>query len=99
GSDFRYTNLITLDPLEENAGSWQLGLVASGDPSWGSPRYASTQAEFIFSQIADSLRSKGIRKLAPSIVMWQQPGIDSLPSQECWILQDLGNYYGAPATR
>jgi D-alanyl-D-alanine carboxypeptidase/D-alanyl-D-alanine-endopeptidase (penicillin-binding protein 4) len=31
--------------------------------------------------------------------MWQQPGIDSLPSQEGWILQDLGNYYGAPATR
>lgn len=99
GPDFRYSNLITLDPLEENTGSWQLGMLASGDPSWGSPRYASTQAEFIFSQIAHSLKSKGIRKLAPSLVMWQQPGIDSLASQEGWILQDLGNYYGAPATR
>lgn len=99
GPEFRYQNSIGFQPATPGSDTYQLAVLASGDPSWGSPRFAGTGADFILASIVDSLKARNIRQVDAGLLMLQVPGIDSMVSQDGWIVQDLGNYYGAPATR
>lgn len=67
----------------------------SGDPTFGSWRYASTKPDKIFRNIADSLRKAGIKKVEDSFTIDDHPPFDNQNIPDGWIMQDIGNYYGA----
>lgn len=68
-------------------------LSASGDPTFGSWRWAITTKEAILKKITQSLKKAGFTSL-PGLVMdvsgW---GTQTIPNG--WVWEDIGNYYGA----
>ncbi len=95
GSSYRYTTEFgyagTLQNQQPDGGLYCLG---SGDPSLGSWRYPTTRPDFIFNNLADSIRKAGIRSPGLSMKIIEAP-FDPLPVPGGWIMDDVGNYYGA----
>lgn len=88
---FGYTGNILNDSL---AGS--LFIRGSGDPSFGSSRFNQTNSTKIFNSWVNSLHAKGIKKLSPSFNI-DESQFDPVHMPGGWILDDIGNYYGAGA--
>ncbi len=70
----------------------------SGDPTFGSWRFGSTQPEKIFKALTDSLRKAGITKINDHFAIDDFPHFDEQIIPDGWIMQDIGNYYGAGST-
>ena len=68
---------------------------AHGDPTFGSWRYISTRPEKIFSDLLDSLHKAGIKKLSDNFIIDYRSDFDEQKIPDGWIMQDIGNYYGA----
>lgn len=95
GADFRYRTILGHNSTK--AGellNGSLYLIGSGDPTFGSWRYASTRPARIFKLFADSLRKAGIKKIRDSYFIHDNV-YDFNPIPGGWIWQDIGNYYGA----
>jgi D-alanyl-D-alanine carboxypeptidase/D-alanyl-D-alanine-endopeptidase (penicillin-binding protein 4) len=92
GKDYRYYTEMTY-----TGGStyWR----PSGDPTFGSWRYASTRPDKIFSDLADSLRKAGINKVEDNFYIDDSPAFDDQNIPDGWIMQDIGNYYGAGSSK
>lgn len=88
-TEFGYTGAVRSEKPEGS-----LYCKGEGDPSLGSWRFSETRPERIFSKLADSLKKAGIR--TPGLPM-QVTGVafDPLPVPGGWIMDDVGNYYGA----
>ncbi|MEO7924251.1 MAG: D-alanyl-D-alanine carboxypeptidase/D-alanyl-D-alanine-endopeptidase [Chitinophagaceae bacterium] len=71
----------------------------SGDPTFGSWRYASTRPDKVFRDMADSLRKAGIKKVEDQFTIDDLPHFDDQNIPDGWIMQDIGNYYGAGSSR
>ncbi|MEP7377787.1 MAG: D-alanyl-D-alanine carboxypeptidase/D-alanyl-D-alanine-endopeptidase [Chitinophagaceae bacterium] len=87
GKDFRYYTEMGYG----GAIYWR----PSGDPTFGSWRYASTRPERIFRTLADSLRKAGIKKIDDYFQIDDDLYFDDQAIPDGWIMQDIGNYYGA----
>ena len=69
---------------------------ASGDPSLGSWRYASTKKFAQLGELAGMLDKAGIRKVEGQWVV-DESGYESQAIPGGWPFDDIGNYYGAGA--
>lgn len=92
GQEFQYNTSFGLDPETKT-----LFIRASGDPSFGSIRYATTKPERLVEAIADSFSKNGISNISGWKVLPQSKNADTQLLPDGWIVQDIGNYYGAGA--
>ena len=97
GKDYRYKTEFGYDSkVYEGVLNGNLYVTGSGDPTFGSWRYTSTNEEKIFTDISNAVLKKGIKKINGDILiktlMWQSQAIP-----DGWIWQDIGNYYGTGA--
>lgn len=95
GEDFQYKTRITFSgTIKNNIGTGTLIIYGSGDPSFGSERFAETKVHEIFRQILAGLKKIGIHKLEGNIIVNSSIFTDESINTH-WLDEDIGNYYGA----
>ncbi|GAO44279.1 putative D-alanyl-D-alanine carboxypeptidase [Flavihumibacter petaseus NBRC 106054] len=75
--------------------SGDLVLMPSGDPSFGSWRYAGSRPEVILDSLVAAVKKAGIVRVTGKLRIMHIRWENSIP--DGWIWQDIGNYYGAGA--
>lgn len=94
GKDYKYTTVIGYQYMKGNMAAGILNINSSGDPSFGSSRFAGTKPEMIIGKIVSSIQLKKITPFNTSLKT--NPLFnDAVPGG--WIWEDIGNYYGAAA--
>jgi len=93
GQAFRYTTPVKIHSREAYT---QLIFEGSGDPTLGSKRWTTTQANSIYTRITAVLKKKNISTLHSSIQV-SSNGFTYQPVPDGWVWQDIGNYFGAGA--
>lgn len=88
---FYYTGNIIFDGTLEG----DLLIYASGDPSFGSPRFYKEGVLSIFKGIEKAIRSIGIKCIDGDIILVIPK--NSYPVNGSWTVEDLGNYYAGGA--
>lgn len=94
GNEFRYEtnfyNALSIETPQEN----NLLVIGSGDPSFGSWRYAATKEDHVFTQLTNAIKEKKITGFNGSVII-NDFLIDNegIPNGYNWV--DIGNYYGA----
>lgn len=74
----------------------QVIIEPSGDPSFGSWRFAASAKEKTIRDIADQMELKGLNIISDTVLFANGlAGKKEIPSG--WINEDIGNYYGAAA--
>lgn len=97
GQDFQYQTRIAYDGAIGNGTlKGNLYIVASGDPSLGSWRYAGSKPEEVMEAIHQILNGAGITKIDGNILL-DDHAFPLQPVPRGWVWEDLGNYYGAGA--
>ena len=95
GSSFKYETTIGYSGTITNKKlNGDLVITASGDPSFGSWRYATTKEDVILKKITDAVKQAGIETITGNIIALNQ-GFDLNPIPDNWMWGDMGNYYGA----
>ena len=97
GKDFRYKTQIGYSGVIRNDSLiGDLVIRASGDPTMGSWRYASTKDSNIFYDWSSAISKAGIKKITGFMNFnYRDWPANTIP--DGWIWQDIGNYYGASA--
>lgn len=90
GKDFKYRTDFY---LSGNKASGLLRIKASGDPTFGSWRWPSTKEDVILDQIVKSLDRQSVQRIDEIVLDVSGWDHESIP--DGWIVQDIGNYYGA----
>ncbi|HEV7621016.1 MAG TPA: D-alanyl-D-alanine carboxypeptidase, partial [Flavisolibacter sp.] len=90
-TDIGYSGNIKNGKLNGN-----LYLKGSGDPTLGSWRWKQTTENAVLERIANALKKTGIKEF--NSVVLNNDGWEGELIPDGWIWQDVGNYYGAPAT-
>ena len=101
GKDFRYKTEFwggsTLALAEGNS-RWNvlnnLFIKGYGDPTLGSWRYNSTKEETVADSLAAAFARNNIQELS-NVIYCYQNGFDLVTTSKGWIVEDIGNYYGA----
>lgn len=95
GKDYRYkTELGYRGEIIEDKLNGEVIIKPSGDPTFGSWRWANTSEEFIMKAFVRSVSQYGIKEILGSVVIHKSNwSTQSYP--DGWIIQDVGNYYGA----
>jgi serine-type D-Ala-D-Ala carboxypeptidase/endopeptidase (penicillin-binding protein 4) len=88
-TEFGYTGEINGDTLKGD-----LLLRGTGDPTFGSWRYASTKDSSIFYEWLEALKRSAIKKIGGRID-YNTKRFSAQTIPDGWIWQDIGNYYGA----
>lgn len=97
GPAFRYqTAFGYIGNVLNDSLSGSLFIRGSGDPSFGSSRFNQTKSSEIFNNWMKPLHAKGIKKLSPSFII-DESLFDPVHVPGGWIVDDIGNYYGAGA--
>jgi D-alanyl-D-alanine carboxypeptidase/D-alanyl-D-alanine-endopeptidase (penicillin-binding protein 4) len=86
-----YTGALTNGQLQGN-----LVLKASGDPSLGSWRYASTKNFAQLTELAQMLHQHGINEVKGEWLI-DESDFETQATPGGWTFDDMGNYYGAGA--
>jgi len=97
GRNFRYeTEFGYKGTVQQGNLKGLLYLVADGDPTFGSWRFASTKENVIIKNIQESLRKAGIKNdsLHPTHLVLDISRYSDELYNDGWIWQDLANYYG-----
>jgi D-alanyl-D-alanine carboxypeptidase/D-alanyl-D-alanine-endopeptidase (penicillin-binding protein 4) len=96
GADFRWSTYLLADG-EVRGGVLQgdLVLFGTGDPTLGSGRFPGTARAL--DALADSLRARGVRQVAGSLVA-DGSFFDPRLRAEGWTSDDLRQWYGAPVS-
>ena len=98
GKDYRYKTELGYDgKIEKGRFSGNMYMSCSGDPTFGSWRYAQTSREVILKEMTEAIKKAGIKSFVKSESFF---GIDNRKFEKVnipdgWIWQDIGNYYGA----
>ncbi|MEO6314584.1 MAG: D-alanyl-D-alanine carboxypeptidase/D-alanyl-D-alanine-endopeptidase [Chitinophagaceae bacterium] len=96
GNNYRYATEIGYNTISTAAGTGNFIIKGSGDPSFGSARFAATKPMAICKNIVAALREKKIITLSTSFAIYDTAfGKNIVPGG--WIWEDIGNYYGAAA--
>jgi len=93
GKDYRYTTAIGYKNVKGSAAGY-LFITASGDPSFGSSRFAATKPGAVLTIIVTALKRNKISPVNESIKT-TYPFSFAVPGS--WMWEDIGNYYGAAA--
>lgn len=98
GKDYRYkTEFAFVGQIEGEALKGNIIVKGSGDPTFGSWRWQNTSEEKTIERVIDGFIRKGIKGINGSIQLYNGDwGSQKIP--DGWIVQDIGNYYGAGAT-
>ncbi|WP_187263530.1 D-alanyl-D-alanine carboxypeptidase/D-alanyl-D-alanine endopeptidase [Pontibacter beigongshangensis] len=94
GKNFRYETTFAIRKGKEIP---SLLIMPSGDPTFGSWRWASTKEEKVLAGLAAALQRTGINSFGEVVVANDGWNEETIP--DGWIWQDIGNYYGAGATK
>ncbi len=94
GKDYQYKTEFSYSPDYDVKGESHITIAPSGDPTFGSWRWATTSSKNIFDNIIGKLKTI---KADPC----NSIGLSNIWNSEIipdgWIWQDVGNYYGAGA--
>jgi serine-type D-Ala-D-Ala carboxypeptidase/endopeptidase (penicillin-binding protein 4) len=95
GQGFSFqTPLLLAGDVSNGVLNGDIIIKASGDPTTGSWRYASTKDFSQIAQISDAMEKAGIKKWNGSfLVDYGKFGTQGTPGG--WTFDDMGNYYGA----
>lgn len=95
GSGYGYkTFLYTDGQIKKDTLKGNFIIKCSGDPTFGSWRYAVTRMEIILAAISKMISEKSIKFIDGDFIIDDRAfDTQSIPSG--WIWQDIGNYYGA----
>ena len=98
GPDYRYKTVLGYDgTISGGILKGNLYLIGSGDPSFGSWRYAATKNDGQIKLLVQAVKQSGIHKITGRLIgengKW---GTDITPGG--WTWEDMGNYYGAGIT-
>ncbi|RFM27569.1 D-alanyl-D-alanine carboxypeptidase/D-alanyl-D-alanine endopeptidase [Deminuibacter soli] len=95
GQNYRYTTLLAHNgSISNGVLNGDLLIAGSGDPSFGSWRYAGTHRDSVLAHISAVLRRKGITRITGNVVV-RDTAFSYQPIPGGWIWEDIGNYYGA----
>ena len=95
GSEFRYQTEFTWRTMGNRTA---LVIQPSGDPSLGSPRFRTTNSEELLRQLQGSSAQLGRSSLSDTVYfIHDRERVDPQMVPDGWIVQDIGNYYGAGA--
>jgi len=95
GSNFTYqTQVGYIGSINGKKLNGHLVIESSGDPTFGSWRYAATKEELVLQKIADAVKQAGIETINGNIIATDK-GFDINPIPDNWMWGDMGNYYGA----
>ncbi len=97
GKNYQYKTVLGYSGRKlEDSLNGILIIRGSGDPSLGSARYTNTKANHIFYKWITAIESAGFRKLSNEFSV-DESGFDPMRVPGGWIVDDIGNYYGAGA--
>jgi serine-type D-Ala-D-Ala carboxypeptidase/endopeptidase (penicillin-binding protein 4) len=95
--DFRYKTILqSTGDIVDSTLQGNLNIVGSGDPTLGSSRYSNTKSYQVLNAFAAAVQKKGIKQITqPLSFNYKTYPYQAIP--DGWIMQDIGNYYGAAA--
>jgi serine-type D-Ala-D-Ala carboxypeptidase/endopeptidase (penicillin-binding protein 4) len=95
--DFRYKTILqSSGDIVDSTLQGNLNIVGSGDPTLGSSRYSNTKSYQVLNAFVSVLQKKGIKQITqPLSFNYKTYSYQTIP--DGWIMQDIGNYYGAAA--
>ncbi len=97
--DFRYKTILQAVGDIRNRDSTlegSLRVLSDGDPTFGSNRYSKTKSYQILNAFVHAVEKNGIKKITqPLSYNYKTYSQQAIP--DGWIMQDIGNYYGAAA--
>ncbi len=95
GSNYSYKTELGYDGKIENGKlTGNVIIKGNGDPTFGSWRWKSTSEQKIIEDFVDAIIKLGIKDISGSLEVYK----DHWETQQVpdgWIIQDVGNYYGA----
>lgn len=94
GKDYRYETKFA---LRQEGGKTTLLVLPSGDPTFGSWRWALTKQGNALKGIAQALQRTGIKSVGEVVVSNEGWNEETVP--DGWMWQDIANYYGAGAAK
>ncbi|MEQ1554655.1 MAG: D-alanyl-D-alanine carboxypeptidase/D-alanyl-D-alanine-endopeptidase [Ferruginibacter sp.] len=96
--DFRYKTILqSTGEIKDSVLQGNLNITGSGDPTFGSNRYNNTKSFQIINAFVTAIQKKGIKQIVqPLSFNYKTYSNQAIP--DGWIMQDIGNYYGAPAS-
>ncbi len=98
GKEYRYkTELGYVGEIEKGTLKGNVVIVTGGDPAFGSWRWPDTGEEKIIETFVRAIKKMGIKNIKGSIELYDDDW-ESLRMPDGWIVQDIGNYYGAGAS-
>ncbi len=97
--DFRYKTILQVDGDIRNRDSTlegSLRVLSDGDPTFGNNRYSNTKSYQILNTFVNAVEKNGIKKITqPLSYNYKTYSHQAIP--DGWMMQDIGNYYGAAA--
>ncbi len=95
--DFRYKTILrSTGEIIDSILQGSLQIIGSGDPTFGSNRYSNTKSFQILNACTNAIQKKGIKQIAqPLTFNYKTYPYQAIP--DGWMMQDIGNYYGAAA--
>ncbi len=94
GKGFRFKTAFA---YHKQGGATSLLITPGGDPTLGSWRWNTTKEDVVLRQIAQAAKKAGIN--AVQAVSVDNSGWQSESIPDGWIWQDIGNYFGAGASK
>jgi len=96
GKNYKYKTEIIYKYFKPNPSRSYFIITPSGDPTFGSPRFATANAATILKNIINAVKEKNITPVSSQyIILDSAYGNNTVPGG--WIWEDIGNYYGAAA--
>ncbi len=98
GKDFTYKTQLGYDGvISGRTLNGDLHFAGTGDPTFGSWRWAQTSEEMIFKKILEVFRQKNINQVNGNLVVSTHQW-ETQATPRGWTWEDIGNYYGAGAS-
>lgn len=96
GKDYRYKTEFFYLKKDRGANA-QLGIRSFGDPTFGSPRYISTKPDHFLPLLFQKLKEVKF-PIGSGRYNFDNTSFETKYIPDGWIMQDIGNYYGAGAS-
>lgn len=98
GKDFKYRTDLGYNGIIRNGSlNGRVFILSSGDPTFGSWRWKSTEMDIVLEKFSDSFKRSGIKSILGEFV-YETGKWETQKIPDVWIWQDVGNYYGAGAS-
>jgi D-alanyl-D-alanine carboxypeptidase/D-alanyl-D-alanine-endopeptidase (penicillin-binding protein 4) len=98
GKEYRYkTELGYAGEIEAGVLNGNIIILSNGDPSFGSWRWPNTGEELVIKNFTRAITKLAIKNITGNIAIYKDSW-ESQPVPDGWIMQDIGNYYGAGAS-